>query len=103
MGLSITEADPTNVGPISKSAHVAGLEVNLWRAKIFKLHPTDVGAIGVAAQISRAIVIDAEITGSKVLVANPVGGRATAQLDPTDIGAVDVTRADEFANDSAVG
>jgi hypothetical protein len=74
-----------------------------WGAPLLEVDPADVRAVGIAAQVAKAVVVYAVVGAGVVLVPNAVGGRAAAEANPAEICGIDVARADVFADDGAVG
>ena len=97
-GEGIAKADPADVPAVHIAAQPAGPQIDFRRAEVFKAEPADIGAVGVAAQVARPVVINAEVSRGIVLVADAVCGMAVAEINPAEVGRVDETGTEIFAN-----
>gem|GEM_PF-1117779 len=90
IGEGVAQGNPTAVGAPGGAGEPAREQIHLGRARVLETDPADVRAVGVAAQITKAILVHTEVGGGIVLVLNLIRGRAIAKIEPADIGGVGV-------------
>ena len=98
----VAQRNPAAIGTVNIAAELAGEQIHLGCAGVLEINPADVCAIGITAQIAKAVLVHAEIAGGIVLILDLVGGRAAAEVDPADVGGIDIAGADVFTDDGAV-
>src|ERR1019366_2502685 len=102
VGDGVAQGNPAAIGAPDVAAHLAVEQVHLGHAVGLEIDPADVRAPGITAQVAEAVLVHAEVGGGIVLILNLIGGRAAAEINPADVGGIDVAGADILPNDGAV-
>ena len=100
----VAQTDPAAVCRINRATKLSGFEVHFGSAVGFEVDPADIGAVGEAAEIAQAVIVDAVIDRGVVLVLDTIGGGVAPEMNPANIGGVEIAGTNELANyGAAVG